>query len=135
MSNSIVSNVALLELIEKERKERDAQFLKSWKVAVNKIGTDLFNVQSTSVEAATDRKELRPDMPAIRRYVHKGENELHYFLFIVVSFYSFIEIEQIFASAGLGFPRVIDLQLLDDTERMIIYALVENSDVDTDVDW
>ena len=57
------------------------------------------------------------------------------FLFIVVSFYSFIEIEQIFASAGLGFPRVIDLQLLDDTERMIIYALVENSDVDTDVDW
>ena len=135
MSNSMVSNAALIALIEKEKNERDAQFLKSWKVAVNKLGTDLFNVQSTSVEAAKDRQELRPDMAAIRQYVHKGKNELHYFLFMVVSFYSFVEIEQIFASAGLGFPRVIDLQILDDTERMIIYALVENSDVDTDIDW
>ena len=135
MSNSIGSDTALLELIGKEKKEKDAQFLKSWKVAVNKLGADLFNVQSTSVEAAADRKELRPNLAAIRRYVHKGENELHYFLFMVVSFYSFVEIEQIFANAGLGFPRVIDLQLLDDAERLIIYALVEYSDVDTDIDW
>ena len=90
--NSIISNTALLALIEKEKKEKDAQFLKSWKVAVNKLGADLFNVQSTSVEGAVDRKELRPNLAAITRYVHKGENELHYFLFLVVSFYSFVEI-------------------------------------------
>ena len=111
----------------KEKREKDAQFLKSWKVAVNKLGADLFNVQSTSVEAAVDRKELRPNLVAIRRYVHKGENEFHYFLFMVVSFYSFVEIEQIFANAGLGFPRVIEgeqTEFLPEAASQLIFLVL-----------
>jgi len=118
------------QLIEDTEKERSRLFLKSWKVAVKNLGAELFNIQAATIDAATDRRELRPDMEAIKKRVHKKENELHFFLFMVISFYSFVEIEQIFISAGHGFPRIIDLQLLDETERMIIYALVEYSDVD-----
>lgn len=119
----------LRKIIEDTEREKNKLFLKSWKVAVNKIGTNLFKVKSTSVETATDRKELLPDMEAIKQYLNK-KYDPHYFLFMVVSFYSFVEIEEIYTSLGFGYPRVIDLQLLDDTERMIIYSLVEYSDVD-----
>lgn len=49
---------------------------------------------------------------------------------MVVSFFSFTTIEDIFIRAGIGFPRIIDLQFLDETERMIVYSLIENSDIE-----
>ena len=126
----MASEAQILEEIAKEEAERDRLFLKSWKVAVNQIGPELFAVKSATVDAATHKDELRPDFKAIAEHVHKRIDNHHYFLFMVVSFFSFVEIEVIFSSAGIGFPRVIDLQLLDDTERMIIYSLVEYSDIE-----
>lgn len=110
--------------------EEDRRFLKSWKVAVNKLGPELFNVKSPSVDAAVDKNELLPNFKAIAKHVHSIHDDHHYFLYMVVSFYSFIKIEGIFASAGVGVPRVVDLQLLNETERMIIYSLVETSDIE-----
>ena len=127
MTDSIAQ---ILEVLRKEEKDRSAQFLKSWKIAVNMIGPMLFNVTSSSVEAAVSIQELRPDMAAIKQYLLDNDGPMHQFLFMVVSFYSFMEIESLFHSTGHMLPRVIDLQFLSDTERMIIYALVEHSDMD-----
>ena len=126
----MASEAQILEEIAKEEAERNRLFLKSWKVAVNQIGPELFAVKSATVDAATHKDELRPDFKAIAEHVHTRYDDHHYFLFMVVSFFSFVEIEKIFISVGIGFPRVIDLQLLDDTERMIIYSLVEYSDIE-----
>lgn len=35
-------------------------------------------------------------------------------------------IEDIFAETGIGFPRIVEYQSLDETERMITYSLTEN---------
>lgn len=94
------------------------------------IGSALFKVTSPSVEVATERRQLRPDMEAIRQHVLKNDMPVHQFLFMVLSFYRFMEIEEIFDSVNQPIPRIIDLQFLSDTERMIIYALVEHSDID-----
>ena len=69
-------------------------------------------------------------MEAIRQHVLKNDMPVHQFLFMVLSFYRFMEIEEIFDSVNQPIPRIIDLQFLSDTERMIIYALVEHSDID-----
>ena len=106
------------------------QFLKSWKVAIKKIGPELFSVKSASVDEATDRDQLHPNLKAIEQHVTTRYDDHHFFLFVVVSFFSFIQIEEIFIRAGIGFPRIIDLQFLDETERMIIYSLIEHSEVD-----
>lgn len=120
----------LFENIEKEERERNKQFLLSWKVAVKKLGPELFDVASASVDAATHKDELRPNLQTIGHYVKTRYDDHHFFLFMVVSFYSFLEIEDVFISAGIGFPRIIDLQFLDETERMIVYSLIETSDVE-----
>jgi len=125
-----VSNKELREILDAEEQERSAQFLKVWKIAVNMIGPALFRVTSLSVEAATDHRQLRPDMEAISQHLLKNELPVHQFLFMVVSFYNFMEIEEVFESADQIIPRIIDLQFLSDTERMIIYALVEHASVD-----
>jgi hypothetical protein len=125
-----VSNEELREILEAEEQDRSAQFLKVWKLAVNMIGAGLFKVTSPSVEAATDHRQLRPDIEAIRAYLLKNDMPVHQFLFMVVSFYDFMEIEALFHSTGNIIPNVIDLQFLNDTERMIIYALVEHASVD-----
>jgi hypothetical protein len=125
-----VSNEELREILDAEEQERSAQFLKVWKIAVNMIGPALFKVTSPSVEAATDHRQLRPDMEAIRQHLLENDMPVHQFLFMVVSFYNFIEIETLFCSTGNMIPNVIDLQFLNDTERMIIYALVEHTSVD-----
>lgn len=121
---------ALLEVIKREELKQQQQFLKSWKVAVKKIGPHLFTVTAASVDAATHRNELRPDIEAIEQYVQTTINDHHYFLFMVISFFSFTTIEDIFRRARIGFPRIIDLQFLDETERMIVYSLIENSDIE-----
>jgi hypothetical protein len=128
-----VSNEELREILDAEEQERSAQFLKVWKIAVNMIGPALFRVTSPSVEAATDHRLLRPDMEAIRQHLLEKELPVHQFLFMVVSFYSFMEIEEVFVSADQIIPRIIDLQFLCDTERMIIYALVEHASVDDEL--
>ena len=125
-----VSNEELRKILDAEEQERSAQFLKVWKIAVNMIGPALFKITSPSVEAATDHRQLRPDMKAIRQHVLENDMPVHQFLFMVLSFYRFMEIEEIFDSVHQPIPRIIDLQFLDDTERMIIYALVEHSDMD-----
>jgi len=125
-----ISDEELLAILDAEEQERSAQFLKVWKIAVNMIGPALFKVTSPSVEAATDHRQLRPDMEAIRQHLLKNDMPVHQFLFMVVSFYNFMEIEEVFESADQIIPRIIDLQFLNDTERMIIYALVEHSSVD-----
>lgn len=127
MTDSIAE---FLEVLRKEERDRSAQFLKTWKIAVNMVGPMFFNVTSSSVEAAVSISELRPDMAAIKQHLLNNDGPVHQFLYMVVSFYSFMEIEDIFHSTGHMLPRVIDLQFLSDTERMIIYALVEHSEID-----
>lgn len=50
----------------------------------------------------------------------------HHFLFAVVTFFSNSKIENIFDDAGKHIPRLPDYKYLDDTERKIIFALIEN---------
>ena len=125
-----VEDEQLREILEKEEKRRSVQFLKTWKIAVNMIGPALFTVTALSVESATDLRQLRPDMEAIMQYLMEDDTPAHQFLFMVLSFYDFMGIEEIYESTGHMIPRIIDLQFLTDTERMIIYALVEHSDID-----
>jgi hypothetical protein len=125
-----ISNEELQEILEQEEQERRAQFLKVWKIAVNMIGPTLFTVTAPSVEAATDYRQLRPNMQAIRQYLLDDNIPAHLFLYLVVSVYDFIEIESIFRATGHMIPNITDLQFLSDTERMIIYALVEHTSVD-----
>jgi hypothetical protein len=125
-----ISNEEIKEIIEKEEQERVTQFLKVWKIAVNMIGPRLFTVTAPSVEAATDYRQLRPNMEVIRQYLQDDDKPAHLFLYLVVSFYDFIEIEALFRATGHMIPNITDLQFLSDTERMIVYALVEHTSVD-----
>jgi len=125
-----ISNEELQEIIEKEEQERRAHFLKVWKIAVNMTGQTLFTITAPSVEAATDYRQLRPNMDAIREYLQADDIPAHLFLYLVVSFYDFIEIEALFHATGHMIPNITDLQFLSDTERMIVYGLVEHTSVD-----
>jgi len=105
--------------------KKEQQFLKSWKVAAKTLGPELFPVKSPTVDEAKDRNGIRPNPEAIEQHVNNNPGH-HYFLFLVVSFFSYSMIETIFVEAGIGFPRIVDYQFLDETERMIDYSLIEN---------
>ena len=81
-------------------------------------------MKSATVDEGADRNDIRPNPEAIERYVNNNPGH-HYFLFLVVSFFSYSMVEDIFAEAVIGFPRIVDYQFLDETERMIIYSLIE----------
>lgn len=58
---------ALAELANKMEYDRPipGEFLAAWKDGVRLAGEHLFRVRSDSVESATDREDLRPDLDVI----------------------------------------------------------------------
>jgi len=115
---------------EIEETQRKASFLKSWKIAVKQLGPELFIVDSDSVDDATDHNQLCPDFTAIEKRITEQIDHHHYFLFIVASFYCETLITALFATAGMGSPTILDLQFHSETERMIVFSLIENYDVE-----
>ena len=115
---------------EIEEEERKARFLKTWKVAVKHLGPELFIVDCASVDDATDYNQLCPDFEAIEKRITEVINDHHYFLYIVASFYSETLITALYATAGIGSPTIIDLQFLTETERMIVFSLIEHYEVE-----
>lgn len=115
---------------ELEEAQRQARFLKFWKIAVKQLGPELFIVDCASVDDATDHNQLCPDFKAIEKHLADQINHHHYFLYVVASFYSETLITALFATAGIGSPTIIDLQFLTEAERMIVFSLIENYDVE-----
>jgi len=101
------------------------RFLEAWKEAVQQLGPELFTVKSQTVDSATDRNDLRPDPEAIEHYVNNTPGD-HFFLFAVVSFFSYSMIEKIFENAERWMPKMPDYHYLSDTERKILFTLIEN---------
>jgi hypothetical protein len=101
------------------------RFLEAWKAAVKQLGPELFSVTSLTVDNATDRNDLRPDPEAITRHVMSSP-ENHHFLFAVVSFFSRSMIEDIFQEADRRMPALPDYRFLNDTQRKILFTLIEN---------
>ena len=102
-----------------------ARYLAAWKEAVNQLGAELFTVRSQSVEEATNRNDLRPDPDAIEHYVNSTPGD-HFFLFAVVSFFSYSMIEGIFEEADRWMPKLPDYHYLSDAQKKILYTLIEN---------
>ena len=53
---------------EIEEAQRKARFLKTWKVAVKHLGSELFIVNCDSVDDATDYHQLCPDFTEIKAH-------------------------------------------------------------------
>lgn len=85
-----MNDAELKRITEEDTRESNRRFLKSWKIAVKAVGPELFDATLTVVDAATDCNDLRPNMAAIERHVNAHEHDLHYFLFMVMSFFSFV---------------------------------------------
>ena len=105
--------------------EKTALFLKTWKIAVQQLSSKLFDVRSPTVQAADSREDLRPDPEAIEHYVNSTPGE-HLFLFAVITFFSYSLIEDIFERAELRSPRLYEYATLTDTQRQLIYSLIES---------
>lgn len=72
------------------RKSRDARdiFLATWKVAVRTAGPAFFQVTTDTIDAATDKNQLRPDIQAIKDNAGVLSGGERRFLFALVSFYN-----------------------------------------------
>ena len=101
------------------------RFLEAWKEAVQQLGPELFTVKSQTVDSATDRNDLRPDPEAIEHFIKSTPGD-HFFLFAVVSFFSYSMIEDIFAEADRWMPKMPDYKYLTDKQRNILFTLIEN---------
>lgn len=106
----------------------ESQFLAAWKDAVKLSGVILFDIRAVSVDAATDKNDLRPDWNAIEAYMTSEPYNNHYFLIAVLQFFSYSGIEDICNSVELSVPRLPDLASLDNDQRDIIYRLIETYD-------
>jgi len=102
-----------------------ARFLAAWKEAVIELGPDLFNVRSRSVEDAKHRDDLRPDPESIEHFIKSTQGD-HFFLFAVVSFFSYSMIENIFEDADKWMPKMPDYKYLTDAQRNILFTLIKN---------
>lgn len=104
--------------------ENEHDFLAAWKAAINVTGKLLYNVRSPSVEAATDKNDLRPDFDAIEQFIRTTPGD-HQFLIAVVQFFSYKGIEDICTELEIPMPNLTDLAWsLNADQKQILCRLI-----------
>lgn len=110
-------------------KGAEPRFLDAWKAGVQKAGERFFRAETgyekpESIEAATSKWQLVPDLEAIRRFVGVGSTGEVVFLGVLVNFYNHDTGNELVEQAG--YPGLASLCRLDLDEREIISELIAN---------
>ena len=71
-----------------DEQEQNALFLEGWKAGVQIVGTRFFDVQAASIEAATDKEQLRPDCQAVEQDSGALSHGERVFLYALCAFFN-----------------------------------------------
>jgi hypothetical protein len=113
---------------EEQGKQRPAFFLEAWKEAVQLAGARFFDIRSASVEAATDKNELAPDLAAITGAIGVLSGGEKRFLLAIYQFYNDHDIYEFCQERDIKVPSLSDLPLLDEKQRIVIAQLLHSYD-------
>jgi hypothetical protein len=101
---------------------RPPRFLAAWKRGVKLAGAQYFHVRAISVEAATDKNELKPNRQAIQDAIDEISRGQGAFLAAMYSFYNCNDGQELLIQAG--YPNICDLAAkLDKDHAEIISEL------------
>jgi len=117
---------AIQSLLEASRREqeRPEEFLKSWKEAVLLIGTEFFTLDSEYVATATDKNQLRPNMPFMVSTFKAVSSNERIFLLCLCQFYCDSDTRRLCEENDVLFPSLTDIACLDDRRRDIVIRLM-----------
>ncbi|HSH28982.1 MAG TPA: hypothetical protein VK971_03655 [Thiohalobacter sp.] len=99
---------------------REERFLAAWKRGIHLIGPQLFLVRAASVEAATDKNELRPDSELIEDSIHVISRGQAAFLGAMCSFFNPDWGQKLLSE--IGFPNLCDIAAKLDREHAEVIA-------------
>lgn len=101
-------------------------FLEAWQDAVRLVGTDLFNINTESVEAATDKNQLTPNFEAVTRALGVMSGGERRFLIALYQFYNDRDILEYCREQEITTPSMSDLAILDDEHLSILTRLLHS---------
>ena len=103
-------------------------FLEAWKDAVRLAGERFFDIRSESVDAATDKNELAPNLAAITEGIGVLSGGEKRFLLAIYQFYNDQALYEFCAKQEMKVPSLSDLALLDENHRRVITQLLHSYD-------
>ncbi|MGJ8586291.1 MAG: hypothetical protein ACSHXD_19550 [Marinosulfonomonas sp.] len=112
---------------EMERNQLNPQlFLDAWKDAVQLAGPHYFHVTCPSVSEAVDKQQLCPDMSAISSSLGVLSTGERVFLVSLYQFYCDSDAFSLCEEAGLQYPSLADIALLDRSRRSVLIKLIDS---------
>lgn len=119
---------SLEELSDKieQNMPRPEEFLEAWKDGVSLAGSNYFKIRSDSVESATDKDELRPDLEVITSCLGAISPGERVFLLSMYQFFSDSTVRDLCVEFGFEFPTLADIANLDFSHRTIISRLIDS---------
>lgn len=109
-------------------KRRPALFLAAWKEAVALAGERFFDIRSASVESATDKNELAPNLDTIFDIVGVLSGGERRFLLAICQFYNDRTVYNCCDEHKITVPSLTDLALLDESRRTVLARLLQTYD-------
>ena len=119
---------ALEELSDKieHNKPRPDKFLAAWIDGVQLAGKHFFKVRSDTVESATDKDDLRPDLEAITSSLGVISPGERVFVLSMYQFFSDSTVRNLCVEYEFEFPTLADIANLDVSHRTVISRLIES---------
>ena len=102
------------------------EFLAAWKDGVRLAGEHLFRIRSDSVESATDREDLRPDLEIITASLGAISPGERVFILSMYQFFSDSTVRDLCMEFGYDFPTLADIANLDIPRRTVITRLIDS---------
>jgi len=99
---------------------REAAFLTAWKRGVRLVGESCFDITAVSVEAATDKDQLRPSWDHVEAHLLDRSRGEAAFLAALCSFFNSHWGQALLERAG--YPNLCDLAGTLDAERSRVIA-------------
>lgn len=99
-----------LEKAHEQRALAPARFLAAWKEGVKLVGAEFFNVKSTTVDAATDKWQLTPNLEFIQKAAGGYSHGKQVLLALMYSFYDPEEGQKLLARFGT--PNFVDAHVV-----------------------
>lgn len=109
-------------LVFDEARVKNIMFLDAWKKGINKIGTEFFDIKADSVDAATDKSQLQPNLKLIQEAIGGYSHEQQVMLGLMYSFYNPEDGQKLLEKSNTA--NFVDaLNVLDGLGRSIISQL------------
>ena len=112
--------------IEENRPRPPEEFLAAWQDGIRLAGEHLYQIQSDSVESATDRDQLRPDHEVIVASLGGMSPSQGVFVLSLDQFFSDSTVRDLCDELEYPFPSLTDIANLDAQYRSAILRLLSS---------